>query len=104
MRHERCFGAVGQRSPATLLALDERDALLREAARRFYADLSHREAARLIRIALVRYRAGRWRRTRADLTYPPEHRGRIEAVLWMILRTRDHVASERLIRAVLSRA
>ncbi len=43
-RHER-FGSVGQRSPQTLLLIDERTALLVEAAR-FFPGLSQRETAR----------------------------------------------------------
>ena len=99
MRHER-FGGAGQRSPSTLLAIDERDALLVEAALHF-SGLSQREQARRIRVALQRYQLGRWRRTRAALT-SPEHRGRLEAVLWAILKGRDYVPSERTIRAALS--
>ena len=43
------------------MLLDERDKLLVEAAR-FYPGATDREVARQLRIALVRYRAGRWRR------------------------------------------
>jgi hypothetical protein len=101
-RHER-FGGVGQRSPSTLLRIDERDALLRQAAR-FYPGCSDREVARRLRVALLTYQTGRWRRTRADLTCPKEHAGKLAGVLWAILKVRDFVPSERLIRAVLSRA
>jgi hypothetical protein len=90
----------GCRTPATLLLIDERDALLVEAARHF-PGLSHREIARRLRTAIQRYQSGRWRRTRTELTCPPEHRGRLEAVLWAILKTRDYVPSEMTIRRAL---
>jgi hypothetical protein len=101
-RHER-FGAVGQRSPQTLLLIDERDALLVEAAR-FFPACSDREIARRLRIALQRYRDGRWQRDRADLTCPVQHSGKLAGVCWKLLKTRDAVPSERTIRAALSQA
>jgi hypothetical protein len=48
----------GRRSPATMLALNERDALLVEIARRFYGGLSHRETAHRLRYRLLIYRSG----------------------------------------------
>lgn len=90
----------GRRSPQTRLLLDERDRLLIEAAR-FYPGLSHREAARQIRIALLRYQTGRFRRSRLALTCPHQA-GRLDAVLWMILKVRDAIPSERSIRRALS--
>jgi hypothetical protein len=98
MRHER-FGGVGQRSPSTLLLLDERRVLLRAAAAHF-PGLSHREIARRLRTALMRYRDGRWRRTCTELR-PPHPPEKIDAVLWMILRVRDAVPSEMTIRRAL---
>ena len=101
-RHER-FDVVdgrGRRTPQTMLLLDERRALLVEAAR-FYPGLSQRETARRLRIALQRYQLGRWRRTRADLTCPKDHAGKLTGVLWMLLRVRDHVPSEMTIRRAL---
>jgi hypothetical protein len=93
----------GHRTPATLLVLDERDKFLVEAAR-FYPGTSDREIARQLRSALSRYREGRWRRDRSEALCPVRHAGTITAVLWMILKVRDHVPSERLIRMVLARA
>lgn len=78
----------GKRTPQTLLQIDERDKLLTEASR-FFPGASGREAARQIHIALSRYREGRWRRTRTELTCPPQHRGRLEGVLWCLLKVRD---------------
>ena len=91
----------GKRSPRVMLQLDERDRYLAVAAG-FFPGASDREVARRLRTALLRYREGRWRRSRADLTCPHE-RERIEAMLWMLLKVRDHVPSERLIRMVLGR-
>ena len=104
---EQLFASVpdnrGKRTPRTLLAIDERDRYLIEAARHF-SGASDREIARRLRIALLRYREGAWRRTRGEAICPPRHAGRLEATLWSILKVRDHVPSERLIRAVLSRS
>jgi hypothetical protein len=55
----------GKRMPATLLAIDERDRYLIEAARHF-PGASDRETARRLPIALLRYREGAWRRTRVE--------------------------------------
>jgi hypothetical protein len=101
-RHER-FDAVdgrGKRTPQTMLLLDERDMYLVEAAR-FFPACSDREIARRLRIALQRYRDGRWQRDRADLTCPVQHSGKLTAVCWMLLRVRDHVPSEMTIRRAL---
>jgi hypothetical protein len=98
-RHERGFGGVGQRSPATALMLDERNALLAKAAR-FYPGMSQREIARRLRSRLVIYRNGRWRRSCAELK-APHPAEKIDAVLWMILRVKDYVPSEMTIRRAL---
>ena len=93
----------GHRTPQTLLLIDERDALLTEAAR-FYPGASDREIARLLRTALLRYQRGAWRRERTEALCPPRNAGKLTAVLWMILKVRDAIPSERLVRAVLSRS
>jgi hypothetical protein len=92
----------GRRLPSTLDALDRRDELLVEAARRFFPDMSARQAAHFLRTALLRYQTGAWRRTCADLVCRHQAE-RLDALLWELLRARDYVPSERLIRAVLSR-
>ena len=96
MKHERFVEGRGRRTPSTLLMIDERDALLVEAAR-FYPGLSQREIARRLRSRLLIYRNGRWRRSCAELKapHPPE---KIDAVLWAILRVKDYVPSEMTIR------
>jgi hypothetical protein len=92
----------GKRTPRVLLELDERNAYLVEAARHF-PGASDREVARRLRIALLRYREGAWRRDRSEALCPERHRGKLAAVLWCVLRVADRVPSERLIRLVLSR-
>jgi hypothetical protein len=92
----------GQRSPQTLLLLDERDVLLREVAERFFLDTSDREIARTLHAALTRYACTAWQqRERTELTCPRRHDGTIRAFYWRILRTIDHVPSERTIRRAL---
>jgi hypothetical protein len=91
----------GHRSAATLLALDKRDELLREAAR-FFPGCSDREIARRLRAALARYRAGRFRRDRCAASCP-HAAGKLTALLWRLLKTWDAIPSERLIRSALSR-
>jgi hypothetical protein len=93
----------GHRLPETLAALDQRDALLCEAARRFYADTSHRQAAIRLRTALARYECSAWRRERIAITCPSRHAGKLEASCWRILRASDRVPSESLIRQILAR-
>jgi hypothetical protein len=55
------------RTPAVLLVIEERDKLIRAAAR-FYPGASDREVARRLRSALPVYAAGRWRRDRSETT------------------------------------
>ena len=103
LRHPLVAGP-GCRTPQTLLLIDERAALLRDAAARFYPGCSDREIARRLRTALLHYQGGRWQRERADLTCPKEHEDKLTAVLWMLLKVRDFVPSERTTRAALSQA
>jgi hypothetical protein len=92
----------GHRSAETLDAIARRNSLLVEAARRFCGGMSGREAARFLRTRLLRYECGTWRRSRVETQCPARHAGRIEAVLWAILKVRDHAPSERTVRAALS--
>lgn len=91
------------RTPAVRLMVDERDHYLREAAA-FYPGLSDRETARQLRTALAAYRAGRWRRDRAETKCPSQYRGRLPEALWLLLRTLDAVPGDRTIRAALARS
>lgn len=101
LRHPLVADARGHRLPSTTLRLAIRDHCLREAARRFCVGMSDRQAAAMLHAKISRYSDGRWRRTRADLSSPHDA-GRIDALLWTILKVRDHVPSERLIRLALS--
>jgi hypothetical protein len=91
----------GHRTNETLLRLNERDRYLIEAAR-FYPDMSNRETARQLRIALSTYRAGRWRRDRSEATCPTQHQAKLTATLWAILKTKDALVSDRTIRRALA--
>ncbi len=97
LRHPLVPVGRGHRSPQTLLLIDQRNALLIEAAG-FYPGASDREAARLIRVSLLRYRDGRWRRDRSEATCPVQHQGKLTQTLWRILKTRDAVPSAMTIR------
>ena len=92
----------GHRTARTLMQIAQRDALLVEAVARFYPGLSQREAARLIRIALLRYRDGRWRRDRSEATCPVQHQGKLMALLHALLRSRDHVPSVMTVRRAIA--
>jgi len=92
-------GRAHGRTPAVQLLIDERNALIRDAAR-FYPGASDREIARRLRTALLRYRAGRWERDRSD-TCPNQHRGKLTEILYFLLRVHDHVPSEMTIRRAL---
>jgi hypothetical protein len=91
------------RTPAVQLRINERDALIRAAAR-FYPGASDREIARRLHTELSTYRSGRFRRDRVDLTCPMQHRSKLTEVLWMILKVHDHVPCDRAIRTALARA
>ena len=86
----------GHRLPATMEAIATRNALLVEAANRHFAGMSARLAAAHLHIALTRYAAGRWRRSRADQVNP-HATGTLAASLWSVLRARDHTPSTRSI-------
>jgi hypothetical protein len=89
------------RTPAVQLLIDERNDLIRTAAK-FYPGCSDREIARRLRTALSIYRDGRWERDRRD-TCPKQHRGKLTEILYLLLRVHDHVPSEPTIRRALGR-
>lgn len=101
LRHPLVPDGRGHRSPQTLLLIDERDKLL-IAASKFYPGASGREAARQIHIALSRYRDGRWRRDRSEDRCPVQHRGKLTALLYALLRTRDATVSAMTIRRAIA--
>ena len=92
----------GRRTPADVLGRAIRDHLLRLAAERHLSGLSDRQAAEVLRAKLARYREGGWRRDRAEDLCPARHHGRVEALLWETLRTRDMIPSSRTIRKALA--
>ncbi|QIG97527.1 hypothetical protein [Bradyrhizobium sp. 6(2017)] len=101
-RHPLASGP-GHRTPQTRLLLDERDALLVEAAARFYPGLYDRDVARRLHSALLRYRTSGWRRDCSEATCPPRIAGRLDGLLWAVLKVRDTTPpSERTIRRALS--
>ena len=88
----------GKRTRQTELLISGRNRYL-VAARRFYPDdMSDREVARRLRSALSIYRGGRWERDRSELTCPPQYRGKLLQMMWLILKSRDAVPSEMTIR------
>jgi hypothetical protein len=102
LRHP-VLASRGHRLPATLDAIDRRNSLLIEIARRFCAGMSDRAAAAWLRTKLSRYRSGAWRRDATELVCPDRHRGIITEVLFCLLKTKDALPSERTIRSVLAR-
>ena len=103
LRHPLLPVGPGHRSAETLLRLDERDRYLREAASRFCIGMSDRAAAAVLFTKLARYREGAWRRDASEALCPVRHRGTVTQFLWMVLKCRDAVPGERLIRLVLAR-
>lgn len=93
----------GRRTPATLDALDRRDALIVEAVAVHFAGASMNDAAHRLHAALARYEAGPWRRERIAEHCPSRHTGRLTAYCWNILAARAHTPSVRLIRSILAR-
>ena len=91
----------GQRKPADVVARASRDYLLRLACERHCQGLSDRAAAEMLRTKLARYASGAWQRDRAEDLCPARYHGRIEALLWQVLRARDYVPSARSIRRAL---
>ena len=105
LRHGELANSVelrGRRPPADVLRRSIRDYLLRLARDHYFAGVSDRQAAEMIRTKLMRYAAGAWRRDRFEDRCPDRHRGRIEATMWELLRVRDHVPSDKTIRNALA--
>jgi hypothetical protein len=94
----------GHRLPMTLLHLTVRDHFLRAAAEIHCTGMSDRAAAAWLHTKLARYRECAWRRECAEEQCPPRHAGRVEALLWSVLKCSDRLVSERLIRCVLARS
>ena len=94
----------GHRLPLTLLHLSVRDCFLRAAADIHCAGMSDRAAAAWLHKKLCRYRECAWHRRRAEASCPPRLAGRIDGLLWCVLKCSDRVVSEELIRKVLARS
>ena len=92
----------GRRSPGDVLARAVRDHLLRIAADRFCAGMSDRAAAKHLHTKLSRYRAGAWRRDRSEALCPARHRGTVNELMWLVLKIRDAIPGDRMIRAALA--
>lgn len=92
----------GQRSSQTQRILIERDRLVCEAAKEFWPDETNSEQARNLHQHWTRYAASAWPRERALERVPDRRAGSVEARLWAIMRVKDHVISERSIRALLA--
>jgi hypothetical protein len=103
LHHPLVPAGAGHRTPATLLALDERDKYLVEASK-FFRSPSDREVARQLRGALIIYRAGAWRRDYAEALCPVRYAGTAKAALWRTLKSRDYVPGDRTIRAALAQS
>lgn len=94
--------APGKRTARTEAILAERDELLRDARRRFFADLPTAAAADELHKAMARYSASGWRFERTAAEVPPRRAGTLEATLWRVLKLRDDVLSARRLRAILA--
>jgi hypothetical protein len=108
LRTERLMNAApmrgpGERTPQTLLLLDESARLIREAVSRFFPNVSRRGAAKRFHGAAYRYSCGAWIRDRAELTCPARHRGKVEEYCWRLLKTVNRVPGESSIRQIISR-
>jgi hypothetical protein len=75
-----------ERRASTLAADDQRNALLREAAQRFFAGYAPAQRAAALADALRAYERRPWVRDRAARECPPRHLGRLEGLLWHFLK------------------
>jgi hypothetical protein len=92
---------AGHPTPAEMLSRDERDRYLIAAADRYCIGMSDNAAADYLVVRLARYAETAWRKEYAEALCPARHRGIITELFWMILKSRDRVPSERLVREVL---
>jgi hypothetical protein len=84
-----------------MLSRNERDRYLVEAADRYCIGMSDNAAADYLVVRLARYRETAWREDYVHALCPARHRGTIREFFWMILKSRDRVPGERLVREVL---
>ncbi|MET4179477.1 hypothetical protein ABIB94_001569 [Bradyrhizobium sp. JR7.2] len=93
----------GHPTPAEMLSRDERDRYLIAAADRYCVGLSDNAAADFLLAKLSLYRETAWQRNRDcdEALCPRQHRNTIREFFWMILKARDRLPGERLVREVL---
>jgi hypothetical protein len=92
---------AGHPTPQAMLSRDERDRFLVAAADRYCIGLSDNAAAEYLVVRLTRYRETAWRKDCAEAQCPARHRGTITEFFWMVLKSRDRLPGERLVREVL---
>jgi hypothetical protein len=102
LTHAVSIDRRGKRTPLTLLHLIVRDLFLRAAADIYCAGMSDRAAAAWLHKKLARYRECAWRRDQNEARCPPRLAGRINGLMWCVLKCCDRVVSERTIRRALS--
>lgn len=93
----------GKRTPGTLWIIDTKYRLLRMMARCFFAGLSERQASAAIVAKVEQYRCrGAWRRDRLEHVCPARHHGKVEEVMFTLLKIRDASVSIGTCRRALS--
>lgn len=96
----------GHPTPTEMLSRDERDRYLIAAADRYCIGLSDNAAADVLVAKLRLYReTARQRDCDCDeARCPPRHRNTIREYFWMVLKARDRLPGERLVRRCCGRA
>jgi hypothetical protein len=90
------------RTPLKLLHLSMRNHFLRAAAEIHCTGMSNRAAAVWLHKRLARYRECACRRDSAEPSCPPRLAGRINALMWCVLKCSDRLVSDRTIRRALA--
>ena len=86
----------------TLLYLSVRDHFLRAAADIHCTGMSDRQAAAWLHKKLARYRECAWQRDRVEECCPSRLAGRVDGLMWCVLKCSDRVVSEMTIRRALA--
>ena len=102
LKHAAPVDGRGNRLPLTLLHLTVRDHFLRAAAEIHCAGMSDRAAAAWLHTKLARYRECAWQRDCVEEECPPRLAGRVNALMWCVLKCSDNAVSARTIRRKLS--
>ncbi len=93
--------APGLHRPGTISSRSRRDALLREAAARFWPNLPRIAQAVELHRTLRRYHSTAWQRERALRSCPNGKVGTIYEFCWRILKARDQILSVERLRKLL---